>query len=126
MGLFWGRCQHTSARRSKRAILALDEAILQTAGVTPTAKEIAVRAASVFFNVNWAITIGCATWPPRGRDRPAFVTLPSEGLDDPSGNTLDTWLRLGIGDGLLYQLSGYICEFCNAAGEGIDRAQETS
>ena len=84
MGLFWGRCQHTSARRSKRALLALDEAILQAAGVTPTAKEIAICAAGVVLNIEWAITASQAELPRAGcRDRPAFVTLPSEGLDHP-------------------------------------------
>jgi hypothetical protein len=117
-------CRRIGAWHYKRSLLLVEVGIIQATGVTPTAEAIRIRATDVVLNVERGVTASQAELPRAGRrDRPPFVTLPSKRLDDPPWNAFNAWLRLNIGDGPPYQLNGHSHEFCNAAWEGIDRAE---
>src|SRR6266542_911244 len=91
----------------------------------PVVRRLGRCAAGVLLDVDRALTARHDDLPRvRSRDRPSLVTISSEGLDNPTWNAINPWLRLGKGDRPPYQLSGQIGEFCNAAGEGIDREQQ--
>jgi hypothetical protein len=94
-------------QRSKRTIRMLGQAIRQTARVTPPAKEIAICAAGVLFDIDRTITAGHTDLPhARLGYRPSFVAIPPERLDHPAWYAFNPWFCLRIGDGPPYQLGG--------------------